>query len=84
MHPISTVLFLIGYALALPIAFRLGRVVSQQHRLALTGHQAGMTIAAIGWLVRGRVPMAVAHLVWIIAVRIWFAVGSQDSRAVVD
>jgi hypothetical protein len=73
VHPASTVLFLIGYFLAIPIAFRMPRVVEQQHRLALTGHQVGVTLAMLGWLSRGAVTMAVIHVVWMIGVRVWFS-----------
>lgn len=73
MHPVSTVLFLLGYGLALPIVARLTAAVAQQHRLAIIGHQVGMTIAAVGWLLRGRVVFALVHLAWMIGVRIWFA-----------
>ena len=73
MHPLSTILFLLGYALALPVAARMPQVVAQQHRLALTGHQVGVGIATVGWLVRGSIVIVVIHLAWLIGVRLWFS-----------
>ena len=81
MHPLSTVLFIIGYGLGLPVAVRMVSVVNGQHRLALAGHQIGMTIAGLGWLVRGSVTMAFAHLAWMVAVRIWFAGRARSASA---
>lgn len=69
----STVLFILGYGLALPIAFRMGRVVAEQNRLALSGHQLGIIIAAIGWMSKGGLALALLHLVWLAWARIWFA-----------
>jgi hypothetical protein len=77
VHPVSTVFFLLGYALALPAAFRMRDIVAQQHRLALAGHQAGLTLASVGWLLRGSVSIAVIHLAWAIGVRVWFALGAR-------
>ena len=79
MHPLSTVLFILGYGLGLPIAFRMVAVVQGQHRLALAGHQVGMTVAALGWLVRGSVAVAIGHLAWMIGVRLWFAAKGASS-----
>ena len=73
MHPASTVLFLIGYLLAVPVAFRMPQVVAQQHRLALIGHQTGVMLATLGWLSRGSFAVAVIHVVWMIGVRFWFS-----------
>ena len=73
MHPLSTALFLLGYGLALPIAARLPTVVANRNRLALWGHQFGVIVATGGWLVRGRVIMAVVHVVWLIVANAWFA-----------
>jgi hypothetical protein len=72
VHPVSTLLFLAGYGLAIPIALQLGRIVAQQHRMALVGHQVGIGIAAVAWLLRGRVVLALLHMVWAIGVRVWF------------
>ncbi len=79
VHPLSTVLLLMGYGLALPIVARLTQLKARRHRLAIVGHQVGMTIALIGWAVLGRVPMVLIHLVWMIGVRIWF--GNDRSAA---
>lgn len=78
MHPVSTVLFLVGYALALPVAFRWASVLERRSTLALTGHQLGIGVAMIGWFLRGRVYVAVAHLIWMIAAKIWFDVATRD------
>ena len=72
MHPISTALFVVGYALALPIAGRLPTVVAGQNRLAVWGHQLGLLIAAFGWVLRGGVLVAVLHLAWMAFVGVWF------------
>lgn len=72
MNPIATVLLLVGYVLAVPIASRLSTVVAAQHRLAMWGHQLGMMIAAVGWLFRGNVIVAIAHLVWVAFASVWF------------
>ena len=79
MHPVSTALFLLGYGLALPIGMRLAAVVAAQHRLALAGHQIGVAIALLGWLLRGSVMLAVAHGLWLVAARIWFTLGRPAS-----
>lgn len=71
-------LFLLGYGLALPLASRLTAIVSGQQRLAFAGHQVGVVIALLGWMVRGSFVMAVLHLIWVIAARIWYAAGERD------
>ena len=63
MHPLST---------ALPIAARMPAIVAKRNRLALWGHQAGVIIAAGGWLVRGRILMAVLHIAWLFMANTWF------------
>lgn len=73
VQPASTLLFFVGYLLALPIALRMPLVVEQQHRLAMTGHQVGVAIATIGWLTRGALVVAVIHIAWMIGVRLWFS-----------
>lgn len=70
MHPASTALFLIGYGFSLPVLFRMVAVLRSGNRLALYGHQVGMLMAALGWLLRGQVGVAGLHLVWMIAVRL--------------
>lgn len=72
MHPISTALFLVGYGLALPIATRLPTVVANQSRLAIWGHQFGLLIAALGWVLRGGILVAVLHLAWMAIASVWF------------
>ncbi len=72
MNPIATVLFLVGYGLALPIAPRLPTVVAGQHRLAMWGHQLGVMIAALGWALRGRLTVAAIHFAWLAIASIWF------------
>ncbi len=78
MHPLSTALFVLGYALALPVIARLGQVKASRNRLAIVGHQFGMTCALIGWALGGRLLMVGLHLAWMIGVRIWF--GGPRSR----
>ncbi|MEL6981751.1 MAG: hypothetical protein AAFO29_04940 [Actinomycetota bacterium] len=80
MHPISTALFLVGYGLALPIASRLATVVANQIRLAIWGHQLGMLIAALGWVMRGGVLVAVIHLAWMAFVGVWFGFAPMVRR----
>lgn len=75
MHPASTALLILGYALAVPIGFRLGTVISDRQRLAFTGHQVGMALAAGGWILRGSTAIAVGHVLWLIGTRIWYQFG---------
>ncbi len=70
MHPVSTLLLVIGYGLALPVALRAGSIPPRLRRLGLAGHQIGMIIAALGWAVRSNVILAVAHLVWALVAKI--------------
>lgn len=84
MHPVSTALFLLGYGLGLPIVFRIVRVVTSQHRLAFAGHQIAMGIAALGWLISGRLSVAVVHGVWMIVARLWFVVGGNRQSLAAD
>ncbi len=77
MHPVSTALFLLGYGLGLPIAFRLTRIVAAQHRTAFAGHQIGFGVATLGWLVSGRITMVLIHVLWLIGARLWFAWGGD-------
>lgn len=79
VQPASTLLFFIGYLLALPIAFRMPQVVAQQHRLAMTGHQTGVAIATIGWLTRGSFVVALIHVAWMVGVRLWFSMNPSSS-----
>ncbi len=82
MAPVSVPLLLLGYALALPIGMKLHKVVAQQHRLALLGHQLGILVAGAGWAVRGRPVMAVIHVLWLIGARAWFELAGRRQRAV--
>lgn len=70
MHPASTALFLIGYGFSLPVLLRVVTVLRSGNRLALYGHQVGMFLAALGWLLRGQVGVAGLHLVWMIVLRL--------------
>ncbi len=70
VHPASTALFLIGYGFSLPVLLRIVTVLRSGNRLALYGHQVGMLMAGLGWLLRGQVGVAGLHLVWMIAVRL--------------
>lgn len=78
MHPVSTALFLLGYGLALPIGLRMTAIVSQQHRLAFVGHQVGVAIALLGWVLRGSVVIALIHVVWLVGARVWFQLGRSE------
>ncbi|MEM8922582.1 MAG: hypothetical protein AAGD35_03700 [Actinomycetota bacterium] len=78
VHPISTALFLVGYGLSLPIAARMSAIVRRQHRVAFAGHQIGVVVAMLGWVLSGRLVMAGAHVLWLIGVRLWFAVGAPN------
>lgn len=78
MHPVSTALFLLGYGLAVPIAMRMVSIVAAQHRLALTGHQIGVGLALLGWLLRGSIVIMVIHILWLLGVRIWFGMGGPN------
>lgn len=82
MHPLSTVLFLAGYGLALPLAARLSAIIAARQRLAFAGHQVGVVVALIGWLARGSIVMALLHVVWAVAARIWFASSERRGRSV--
>lgn len=78
VHPLSTVLFIAGYGLALPIGSRLPTIVANQQRLAFAGHQLGVLIAFVGWLSRGSFVMATLHVIWVVATRIWY--GTTERR----
>lgn len=81
MYPVTATLLLLGYALALPIGMKLPQVVAQQNRLAMVGHQVGIVIAGVGWLLKESVGLAVVHGLWLVGARIWFyAVGRIRAR----
>ena len=79
MHPLSTALFLAGYGLALPVATRLTSVIRDQSRLIFVAHQLGIIVAGLGWILRGSMVVAVAHIVWLIAARLWFAAAGRTA-----
>lgn len=81
MQPVSTLMFFVGYLLAVPIALRMTSVVARQHRMALTGHQVGVGLATVGWLTRGAAVVAIIHIAWMVGVRLWFSAnpGSNSS-----
>lgn len=72
VHPVSTLLFLVGYGLVLPIAIRRAQIPEKYLPPAFAGHQLGLFIAACGWLVSGRLWVAAAHVGWAVVARIWF------------
>jgi hypothetical protein len=72
VNPIGIALLLVGYGLVVPIATKMNRVVRTQNRLALTGHQIGILVVCLGWMVGGRVPLIWIHLLWAIVAVIWF------------
>lgn len=77
VHPLSTIIFLLGYGLALPIGAKFGAVRASQNRLALIGHQAGVGLAALGWALRASAAMFLVHVLWLLAARIWFSLGAK-------
>ena len=82
MYPVTATLLLLGYGLALPIGMKLPRVVAQQNRLALVGHQLGVGIALFAWILKQSIGLAVAHVVWLAVARIWFgSVGRSQARS---
>ncbi|MEZ5408835.1 MAG: hypothetical protein R2761_12470 [Acidimicrobiales bacterium] len=84
MQPVSVPLLLLGYALALPIGMKLGKVMAQQHRVALLGHQVGILLAVAGWALRGRTAMIVLHVLWLFAARVWFDLAGRRQRSAVS
>jgi len=72
MHPVSTVFLILGYALSLPIVYKLPEVIRQQKRLPIAGHQIGISLAILGWGLRSNIVIAAAHFIWILIVRLWF------------
>lgn len=68
----STALFILGYALALPIAAKMTTIVERQNRLAILGHQIGIMLATLGWILRGAVFVAIAHGLWLAIAYAWF------------
>ena len=80
MHPASTAFLILGYALALPIGMRMASIVSQQHRLAFTGHQVGVGLALLGWVIRGSIMISLIHVVWLVGVRLWFQLGRPQNQ----
>lgn len=82
MHPISTLLLLVGYGLAIPLLLRARTLTGRFRRLGLVGHQLGVLVAALGWAVRSRPVLAVAHLVWAMVARavVGFVQRRRDGR----
>lgn len=72
VNPVALLLVVVGYGLAIPVATQLPKVVRTGNRLALTGHQIGVSVAAVGWLIGGRTPLLWLHLLWLLAAAIWF------------
>ncbi len=81
MNPIGIVLLLVGYVLVVPIATRMNRVVKSQNRLALTGHQFGILVVCLGWMVGGRAPLIWIHLLWAVVAAVWFNWSATRQRA---
>lgn len=78
VHPLSTLLLLLGYGLALPIGARFRAIARKQSRVAFTGHQVGVGVATLGWAFRASLGLVVAHLVWLFAARLLFAWGQRE------
>ena len=84
MHPLATALLIVGYGLAIPITTRLPTVVARQQRLAMWGHQAGILVATLGWLLRGTILVAAAHGLWLAIAYVWFELGGSSERVRAD
>jgi hypothetical protein len=80
VSPLSTALFVLGYGLSLPIIARLGEVRATGNRLAIAGHQFGISVCLLGWAIQGRIIMALLHLVWLVTVRVWFGTANTEPR----
>ncbi len=63
---------MLGYSLAIPIGSKLPEVIRTRNKLALTGHQVGVIIAGLGWLVGARTPLVWMHLIWLLVASIWY------------
>ena len=73
MHPVSTVLLIVGYILAVPAIAQYPSLKSWgtgRRRLWLVSHQAGLLLVAIGWALRKNFLIAIAHAVLAIAIRL--------------
>ena len=70
MNPVVFSLLLLGYGLAVPVLMNWRRIPTKYRANALIGHQLGVAVAALGWLVRGKILIAGAHLIWLIAARV--------------
>lgn len=81
MHPVSTALLLLGYGLAIPIGLQMTKIVQRRHRVALTGHQIGVVLSLLGWVLRGSIIIGAIHLLWLIGVRLWFQLGRPTESA---
>lgn len=73
MHPLSTAVILLGSAIAVPIAFKFATVAKNGNRLAFAGHQTGVLVALLGWLLSGRISIGVGHAVWFAAAQGWYS-----------
>lgn len=80
VHPLSTVLFALGYGMALPVLAQIRVVWHRQRRYAMVMHQAGFVLAALGWLLRGRVALAVLHLLGLVIIKIAWSLGPEKKR----
>lgn len=80
MNPIALLLIIVGYTLAVPIATKLPKVVRTGNKLALIGHQFGVAVAGLGWLVGRRPPLLWLHLLWLLVASIWFNWRNTSAR----
>lgn len=74
-------LFLLGYALAVPVALRFAKVATAQKSIGLLGHQLGVIIAGIGWALRGKLIIVGLHVVWLVVAKIWFSMAKGGAKA---
>jgi hypothetical protein len=72
VNPIGIALLLVGYLLVVPVATKMRHVVENQNRLALSGHQFGILVVCLGWMVGGRVQLIWVHLLWAVVAVVWF------------
>jgi hypothetical protein len=65
-------LLILGSGLAVPIALKMTTVVRTRNRLAFTGHQFGVAVAGLGWVIAGRSTLMWLHLLWLLVAAVWF------------
>ncbi len=74
MHPLSTIMLVLGYFAAIPLATQIVSIVMKQRRIAMVGHQAAFLVVALGWTLRKWVYVALIHGMWLVGTRLWFEI----------